>query len=248
VLWVSEPERGGERPTPEVLTCSTVRRSGVRAGYARCVHLEQLIGLTVVYTSATLEEGFVVGAVLGLVGYFLSERYRRSRGVTPWRVPSGLWAVLLFLLSLIGVVLYLIACFTTRPKTGPTNWHPGQRDLAERSPGPWNAPPSGQWGPGAPQGWDAPVPGGWQGPPSGYGDSPPPGGWEAAPPPGTAFPGLEPPGTAGGAAESERPISPPPPPRSWLADPGGRHELRYWDGTKFTEHVADGGKISTDPL
>jgi len=41
---------------------------------------------------------------------------------------------------------------------------------------------------------------------------------------------------------------PPPPPRSWLPDPGGRHELRYWDGTKFTEHVADGGKISTDPI
>ena len=228
----------------------------MRAGYARCVHLEQLIGLTVVYTSTTLEEGFVLGAVLGLVGYFLSERYKRSRGFTPWRVPSGIWAVLLFLLSLIGVILYLIACFTTRPKTGPTNWvggdqhwGPGRRGLAGRPPGPWNAPPQGQWGPGTPQGWDAPVAGGWQEPPSGYTGAPPPGGWEGAPPPGTAFPGLQPPGTPGGAGGAEQPIPPAPaPPRSWLGDPSGRHELRYWDGTKFTEHVADGGKISTDPL
>jgi hypothetical protein len=40
----------------------------------------------------------------------------------------------------------------------------------------------------------------------------------------------------------------PPSPRAWLADPAGRHELRYWDGTKFTEHVYDAGKITIDPL
>ena len=75
----------------------------------------------------------MLGVALGSVGYFLSERYKRSRGVTPWRVPSGMWAVLLFLLSLIGVVMYLIACFTTRPKTGPTGWAGGDPALG---PGP----------------------------------------------------------------------------------------------------------------
>ena len=217
-------------------------------GYARRVHVVQLIGLTIVYTSTTLVDGFVLGVVLGSVGYFLSERYKRARGVTPWRVPSGMWAVLLFLLSLIGVVMYLIACFTTRPKTGPTgwaggdqHWSPGPRDSEGRPREGWNSPPQGQWGQGAPQGWDAPVPGAWE--------APPPGGGDAAPPPGTVFPGLGPPGAPGAAADSAPPVPlPPAPPRSWLPDPGGRHELRYWDGTRFTEHVSDGGKISTDPL
>ncbi len=225
-------------------------------GYARRVHVVQLIGLTIVYTSTTLVDGFVLGVVLGSVGYFLSERYKRARGVTPWRVPSGMWAVLLFLLSLIGVVMYLIACFTTRPKTGPTgwaggdqHWSPGPRDSEGRPREGWNSPPQGQWGQGAPQGWDAPVPGAWEAPPPGYSGAPPPGGWDAAPPPGTVFPGLGTPGAPGAAAGSAPPVPPPPaPPRSWLPDPGGRHELRYWDGTRFTEHVSDGGKISTDPL
>jgi hypothetical protein len=225
-------------------------------GYARRVHVVQLIGLTIVYTSTTLVDGFVLGVVLGSLGYFLSERYKRARGVTPWRVPSGMWAVLLFLLSLIGVVMYLIACFTTRPKTGPTgwaggdqHWSPGPRDSEGRPREGWNSPPQGQWGQGAPQGWDAPVPGPWEAPPPGYSGAPPPGGWDPAPPPGTVFPGLGTPGAPGAAAGSAPPVPPPPaPPRSWLPDPGGRHELRYWDGTRFTEHVSDGGKISTDPL
>jgi hypothetical protein len=212
------------------------------------VHLERLICLTLVYTSTTLVDGFVLGVVLASLGYFLSERYKRSHGVTPWRVPSGMWAVLLFLLSLIGVLMYVIACFTTRPKAGPTDWAGGPQPWG---PGPRGAggPPPGQWGPGAPQGWDAPAPGGWQAPPPGYGGAPPPGGWEAPPPPGTVFPGLGPPGPPGGAfASAPPPAQPPPAPRSWLPDPSGRHELRYWDGTRFTEHVADAGKISTDPL
>ena len=34
----------------------------------------------------------------------------------------------------------------------------------------------------------------------------------------------------------------------WHPDPMGRHELRYFDGSSWTEHVADGGVTSTDPL
>lgn len=33
---------------------------------------------------------------------------------------------------------------------------------------------------------------------------------------------------------------------AWHPDPSGRHELRYWDGTSWTEHVSDGGVTSTD--
>lgn len=33
---------------------------------------------------------------------------------------------------------------------------------------------------------------------------------------------------------------------SWLPDPGGAHELRYWDGAAWTEHVSDAGVVSVD--
>ncbi len=35
---------------------------------------------------------------------------------------------------------------------------------------------------------------------------------------------------------------------AWHPDPTGHHELRYWDGTQWTEHVSDGGVQSTSPL
>ena len=221
------------------------------------MHVERVVGLTVVYTSTTLVDGFVLGVILASVVYFLSERYKRSRGVTPWRVPSGMWAVLLFLLSLIGVVLYLIACFTTRPKTGAADWvggdqrwGPGPRDVGGRSPESWNERPPGRWGSGVPQG-------------SGCAGSRRVAVATARLRRSAATRGL---GTpllrlelcfpgwvrracrAGPRGQNRLHRS-----RRLLRghgspDPSGRHELRYWDGTKFTEHVADAGKISTDPM
>jgi uncharacterized protein (AIM24 family) len=35
---------------------------------------------------------------------------------------------------------------------------------------------------------------------------------------------------------------------SWHPDPTGRHELRYWDGSAWTDHVADRGVQAMDPL
>lgn len=37
-------------------------------------------------------------------------------------------------------------------------------------------------------------------------------------------------------------------PASWHADPTGRHQLRYWDGTAWTDNVSDDGAQSTDHL
>lgn len=37
-------------------------------------------------------------------------------------------------------------------------------------------------------------------------------------------------------------------PPAWYGDPSGRHEHRYWSGTAWTEHVADRGQQSVDPL
>lgn len=35
---------------------------------------------------------------------------------------------------------------------------------------------------------------------------------------------------------------------SWYADPRGRHELRYYDGTSWTDHVSNNGITGTDPV
>ena len=36
-------------------------------------------------------------------------------------------------------------------------------------------------------------------------------------------------------------------PAAWYADPSNRFELRYWDGSEWTEHVARGGQQFPDP-
>lgn len=38
------------------------------------------------------------------------------------------------------------------------------------------------------------------------------------------------------------------PAAGWHPDPRGRHEHRYWDGTQWTDDVADGGVVSKDPV
>ena len=34
----------------------------------------------------------------------------------------------------------------------------------------------------------------------------------------------------------------------WYPDPTHRHELRYWDGAKWTDHISDQGATGTDPV
>jgi hypothetical protein len=36
-------------------------------------------------------------------------------------------------------------------------------------------------------------------------------------------------------------------PPQWYSDPSGRHELRYWNGSTWTDDVSDHGVSSTDP-
>ncbi len=37
-------------------------------------------------------------------------------------------------------------------------------------------------------------------------------------------------------------------PANWYPDPTGRHQLRYWDGNAWTDHVSDNGAQSADPV
>ncbi|MFZ8998237.1 MAG: phospholipid scramblase-related protein [Ilumatobacteraceae bacterium] len=37
-------------------------------------------------------------------------------------------------------------------------------------------------------------------------------------------------------------------PADWYPDPTGRHELRYWDGSAWSDHVSDRGVTGTDPV
>ena len=48
------------------------------------------------------------------------------------------------------------------------------------------------------------------------------------------------------AASTPTPSVVPSVPADWYKDPSGRFELRYWNGTAWTEHVATGGTQSTD--
>src|SRR3978361_1347152 len=60
-----------------------------------------------------------------------------------------------------------------------------------------------------------------------------------------------PPGGSGGIDYTKRPVQQQPQtpasPAQWYADPFGRHELRYFDGSQWTEHVSSHGRQSVDP-
>ena len=49
--------------------------------------------------------------------------------------------------------------------------------------------------------------------------------------------------TASGPSSAQVPN----PPANWYKDPSGRFELRYWNGSAWTEHVATNGVQSIDP-
>jgi len=50
-----------------------------------------------------------------------------------------------------------------------------------------------------------------------------------------------------GAATTTTAAAQPAVPAAWYKDPSGRFELRYWNGSTWTEHVARGGQQFTDP-
>lgn len=65
-------------------------------------------------------------------------------------------------------------------------------------------------------------------------------------------PAVEAPAPAEDAAAPEAPAAVPAAPAAvpadWYPDPSGRHQHRYWDGGSWTDHVADNGQASLDPV
>jgi hypothetical protein len=190
--------------------------------------------------AATTTEVIVVLAFYGVAGYLLATSTRRRIGTTPWRLPAIVWAILSALLPFYGLLLELVARFTTR--------HAGSGGIG----GQGAAPPGYQFGssPGARTPWDR-----W----------PSPGAGSAGSPYG-AWPSPEPMNPAGGSTpwpervlgrpgpDGWRPPAPgtpaatPPPLFGWYPDPDGRHELRYWDGREWSDIVRDGDETSSEPL
>ncbi|HUY64075.1 MAG TPA: DUF2510 domain-containing protein [Acidimicrobiales bacterium] len=134
-----------------------------------------------------------------------------------------LWLVLevllLLLFGLLSVIVGLLYLVMTRPKLVAA-------ERQGQSPGPASA--GTPWPPGT----QAPA---LYAPPVEAGDGPPPY---------PSTPGDDSPGAGG--QEAPGPSSSPG--FGWYADPSGRHQLRYWDGTAWTEHVSDAGQQSNDPL
>jgi hypothetical protein len=147
--------------------------------------------------------------VFALLGYRISARHRMMRGVTPWRLPSFVWAILCAIFQPFGIILELVAEFTTRPQPRP-------------SPAPGGTEPTRPFAFGGSRATStetlAPI--------------------DIAPGPSSFGPVLAPPDDGSGQS----------PLFGWYPDTTGRHALRYWDGRGWTDHVADDGKASTDPI
>jgi len=76
-----------------------------------------------------------------------------------------------------------------------------------------------------------------------------PAGWGSAPDPAPApAPAVFEPAPAYQPAPAPAPAPAPVSsvPAGWYADPSGRFELRYWDGSQWSEHVSRGGQQFTD--
>jgi hypothetical protein len=74
-----------------------------------------------------------------------------------------------------------------------------------------------------------------------------PAGWAVAPTPAPAATPAPAPAPAAQPAAAQAPARGTAIPANWYPDPSGRYELRYWDGSQWTEHVSRGGQQFVDP-
>jgi len=164
-------------------------------------------------TLASLLGGYTRGEIVGslafaclfaLLGYRMSHRHRLARGVTPWRVPSVVWAAICFFFQPFGLIIELVAQATTKPVATASG-----RPIAGAFPLYPTARPAA---------------------------------------PGVLSEPLAPPAVPAGPPPPERDDTGATPLFGWYPDSTGRHEQRYWDGRRWSEHVSDGGTRGLDPL
>lgn len=88
-------------------------------------------------SASTLVLSGLLAVIIAIFGYRLSQRVRATRGVTPWRIPSVIWALICFFFAPFGFALELIAIASTRSETGKiqsaNGAHPGPQTAASAS-------------------------------------------------------------------------------------------------------------------
>lgn len=164
------------------------------------------------YTRADLLASLPFACLFAWWGYRMSFRHRLVRGVTPWRVPSAVWALICFILQPFGIVVELFAQATTKSTAAPR--------ATAAMPGSFPAYPQRA---GVPQGPSMPL-----------ADEP------ASAPTAVELPTGPPPPTPDGSGKT--------PLFGWYQDTTGRHEQRYWDGRRWSEHIRDNGTLGVDPV
>ncbi|MCU1489955.1 MAG: hypothetical protein JWM85_1360 [Acidimicrobiaceae bacterium] len=169
--------------------------------------------------SGPLAESVLLALVFSLIGYRMSVRHHRVRGVTPWRLPSLVWALICLVFQFLGVFLELLAELTTRTQVPITP----ARASDELAP----------YGGGLDAGTDRP----------GTVARPVTTGTEV--PAAQDLEETERPADVLAPPLSDQPGRAPL--FGWYPDPLGRHEMRYFDGRVWGELVLDGRATSIDP-
>lgn len=181
------------------------------------------------FSSNELIFSFILLSISALLGYRISAQHQMLRGVTPWRFPSFLWAVICFAFGPFGLVVELLAELTTRPRLPSSLRRIAFRDAPARDP----QSAAGQGGGAALPGSSTPRPAVVMGP------------------------SMSSPTVPGSIIDVEPMYTGPALPKDesgrtalfgWYADPLRRHELRYFDGRRWADFVADNGVRSSDPL
>jgi hypothetical protein len=71
------------------------------------------------YSRSEIVTSLVFAFLFAALGYRMSRRHRLVRGVTPWRLPSAVWALICFVLQPFGLIVEIFAQATTRPAIPP---------------------------------------------------------------------------------------------------------------------------------
>jgi hypothetical protein len=91
---------------------------------------------------------FFVDALLGLVAFWRTLSFRRVAGQSPWGIHPVIWGVVAFFFSVIGLLMAVLACLTTRPRpagqgSGPHDRFSASVDTSARGVSPHYGTPAG---------------------------------------------------------------------------------------------------------